>query len=103
MMLNQICYQVSKPEIEFHIIDIMHEALHIKDNIFMQRRLEQIFTHILEQRQTCHWTYSGLWYILVRFYFYVISALEAVLLIENILIFSVMLIQAKYRFDVKLA
>ena len=30
MMLNRKCYQVSKPEIEFHMIDIMYAALHMR-------------------------------------------------------------------------
>ena len=30
MMLNRKCYQVSKPEIEFHMKDIMYVALHIR-------------------------------------------------------------------------
>ena len=45
MMLSRKCYQVSKPEIEFHIMNIMYAALHMrayrKDDIFMQRRLAQ--------------------------------------------------------------
>ena len=45
LMLNRKWYQVSKPEMEFHIINIMYAALPMrahtnrKDNIFMQRRL----------------------------------------------------------------
>ena len=30
MMLNRKCYQVSKPEIEFHMMDIMYAALHMR-------------------------------------------------------------------------
>ena len=46
MTLNRKPYQVSKPEKEFHMIDIIYAACGIahvrtirKDNIFMQRRL----------------------------------------------------------------
>ena len=56
MMLNRKYYQVSKTEIEFHMIDIMYMVLHMrahtkKDDIFMQRRPGQILTCILEWGQ----------------------------------------------------
>ena len=45
-MSSQICYQVSKPGMEFHMIynvrGIAHERTNRKDDIFMQRRLGQI-------------------------------------------------------------
>ena len=45
MILNQKCYQVAKPELEFHMMIIMYAALHIaayiKDDIFMQKQLVQ--------------------------------------------------------------
>ena len=52
LLSNQICYQVSKPEMEFHMIHnicgIAHARTNRKDNIFMQRRQGQIFLCILE-------------------------------------------------------
>ena len=59
MMLNRKYYQVSEPEMEFHMIDnnvlgFAHALSYIKDDIFMQRRLGQIFTYILKWGQmTC--------------------------------------------------
>ena len=51
LMSYRICYQVSKPEMEFHMMDIIYAA-HVrtnrKDNILMQRWLGQIFICILE-------------------------------------------------------
>ena len=54
LMSNKICYQVSKLEMEFHVIDIIYAALPMreqKDDIFMQRRLGQIFTCLLKWGQ----------------------------------------------------
>ena len=49
LMLNQKWYQVSKPEMEFHIIKIIYAALpaftNRKDNNFMRRRLYIDKTH----------------------------------------------------------
>ena len=58
MMLNRKCYQVSKPEMEFHIIynirSIAYVRTNRKDDIFIQRHLGQILTCILEWGQrTC--------------------------------------------------
>ena len=58
LMSNRICYQVSKPEMEFHMRDdicgIAHAHTNRKDKIFMQRWLGQIFTCILDWGQgTC--------------------------------------------------
>ena len=56
LMSNGICYQVSKLEMEFHMIDInirriAHARINRKDDIFMQRRLRQNFTCTLEWGQ----------------------------------------------------
>ena len=41
MKNNRICYQVPKPGMEFHIIDMKYAALPMH-NILMQRQLGQI-------------------------------------------------------------
>ena len=52
LISNWKCYQMSKPEMELHMINTIYAALPVrtnrKDDIFMQRRLVQNFTIILE-------------------------------------------------------
>ena len=73
LILNRKCYQVSKPEMELLMIHEIHAALLMhakteKTKFFMQRRLLQSFTYVLEWRPgTCtltkhtrRWTYSAL-------------------------------------------
>ena len=48
LMSNRICYQVFKPDMEFHMIDLIYVALPIsalteKTTLFLQRQLGQIF------------------------------------------------------------
>ena len=48
LMSNRICYQVFKPDMEFHMIDLIYAALPIsalteKTTLFLQRQLGQIF------------------------------------------------------------
>ena len=60
-ILNLKCYQVSKPEMELHMINRKYD-------IFMQRQLVQNFTYIMEwgqgtctlKKHTWCWTYSAL-------------------------------------------
>ena len=59
---------------KYNIRVIAHSRTNRKDNIFMQRRLVQSFTYILEWgRGTCtltkhtrRWTYSALWYFFCK-------------------------------------
>ena len=72
LILKRICYWVSKPEMELHMINTIYVALPMctnrKNDIFMQRRLVQSFTYMREWgQQTCtltkhtrRWTYSAL-------------------------------------------
>ena len=72
-LLNvEICVQTGNgtPHDKYDIHGIVHVRTNRKDDIFMQRRLVQSFTYILEwERGTCkltkhtrHWTYSALRY-----------------------------------------
>ena len=48
--VNRKCIQVSKPDMAFHMINMVYQALpmsaHRKDDIFMKRQLLQSFTYI---------------------------------------------------------
>ena len=88
MISNLKCYQVSKPDMELHgkynIRGIAHAHTNRKDDIFMQGRLVQTFTFILEWGQgTCsltkhtrRWAYSRYFFpacCLLRFAAFFIS------------------------------
>ena len=49
LMLNRKWYQASKPEMEFHMIDMMYVALP-KDKIVMQRRLYIDNAHMAQNK-----------------------------------------------------
>ena len=66
LILNWKCYKVFKMEMELHMMNIFNirgianARTNRKDNIFMQRRLVQNFTFILEWGQgTCSLTHGA--------------------------------------------
>ena len=66
-MLSGVQNGNETPHDKYNISGIAHVRTNRKDNIFMQGRLVQNFTYILEWGQgTCtltkRWTYSALWH-----------------------------------------
>ena len=73
-MLSGVQTGNGTPHDKYNIRGIAHVRTNRKDDIFMQRRLVQSFTYILEWgRGTCtltkhtrRWTYSALWYFFLQ-------------------------------------
>ena len=73
-MLSGVRTGNSTPYDKYNICGIAHVCKNRKDNIFMQRRLLQSFTYILEwgwgtctlTKHTRHWTYSALLHFFLK-------------------------------------